>query len=83
MFTHALAGWGYLARGEAGEAAQTFARRIPPVAADDGLLWPLVFPESLEWELEAWKQAGQKPAVPRMRKLLDALTPESSNAAAP
>lgn len=73
IFTHALVGWGYLERGEAGEAALTFARRVPPVQSDDGLLWPLVFPECLEWELEAWKQAGQKPPVPHMRKLADEL----------
>ncbi|MCC6263515.1 MAG: tetratricopeptide repeat protein [Bryobacterales bacterium] len=83
MFTHALAAWGFLERGEAGEAAQIFARRVPPVAADDGMLWPLVFPVSLEWELEAWKQAGQNPPVPHMRKLVETLMPHASNGATP
>ncbi len=81
LFTHALAGWGYLERGEPGEAAQIFARRVPPVATDDGLLWPLVFPECLAWELEAWKAAGQQPAVPHMRKLADTLLPAAERGA--
>lgn len=81
MFTHALAGWGFLERGEAGEAALIFARRVPPVQTDDGLLWPLVFPERLAWELEAWKQAGQKPPVPHMKKLADELMPGTAQAA--
>lgn len=82
MFTHALAAWGFLERGEAAEAAQIFARRIPPVATDDGMLWSLIFPQSLEWELEAWKGAGQPPPVPHMRKLADALLPATVRGAA-
>lgn len=73
MFTHALAAWGFLERGEAKEAALLFARRIPPVAADDGLLWPLIFPDAISWELEAWKQAGQQPPVPHMPRLWEQL----------
>jgi tetratricopeptide (TPR) repeat protein len=73
MFTHALAAWGFLERGEAQEAALLFARRIPPVATDDGLLWPLIFPDLISWELEAWKQAGQQPPVPHMPRLWEQL----------
>ncbi|MDZ7640303.1 MAG: hypothetical protein U5J83_18950 [Bryobacterales bacterium] len=80
ILTHALAAWGYLHRGEPGEAALLFARRVPPVANDDGLLWPLMFPQSLAWELEAWQQAKQKPAVPHMQELLGQLMPEAAQA---
>jgi hypothetical protein len=77
MVTHALSAWGFLQRGEAQEAALLFARRIPPVAADDGLLWPLFFPDSLAWELEAWKRAGQQPPVPHMPSLAQQLRPSA------
>ncbi len=80
LFTHALAGWGYLERGEPSEAALVFARRIPPVASDDGILWPLVFPESLAWELEAWSKAGQSPPVSQLRTLADELIPGKASA---
>lgn len=73
MFTHALAGWGYLERGEPSEAALIFARRIPPVASDDGILWPLVFPARLRWELDAWEKAGQPSPLPQLRKLVGEL----------
>jgi tetratricopeptide (TPR) repeat protein len=80
MFTHALAAWGFLERGEAQEAALLFARRIPPVSTDDGLLWPLIFPDALSWELEAWKQAGQQPPVPHMTRLWEQLQPGAAPA---
>ena len=74
MFTHALVGWGFLEKSEPGEAALQFARRIPPVVSDDGLLWPLVFPACLRWEIDAWKGANQTPPAPQLEKIADELT---------
>ncbi len=74
MVTHSLVGWGFLERGEPGEAALQFVRRIPPVVSDDGLLWPLVFPACLRWELDAWKGANQTPPAPQLEKIADELT---------
>lgn len=78
MVTHALLGWALARSGQDDAALEVFARRLPPVAEDDGLLWPLVFPRMLNWETEAARRAGKAPGIPHLKDLAEKLqTPTS------
>ncbi|MCW5962692.1 MAG: tetratricopeptide repeat protein [Bryobacterales bacterium] len=73
MTTHLLLGWALAGSGQHEEALRVFARRVPPVAEDDGLLWPLVIPQSLQWEKEAAEAAGKPSSIEKLDALVNVL----------
>gem|GEM_PF-2124520 len=70
LINHALLGWGLLRSGQPQQALDAFARRVPPSPEDDGLLWPLVFPSALHWELEAAEKAGNATRAEELKRIL-------------
>jgi tetratricopeptide (TPR) repeat protein len=74
MFTHAVLGWAFAQAGDHDSALKIFTRRIPPVSEDDGLLWPLVFPRSLQWELQSAERAGRTEQAEWLRNVIDKLS---------
>lgn len=79
MITHLLLGWALAGSGQHEEALRVFARRIPPVAEDEGLLWPLVIPQSLQWEQEAAAAAGKPSSIEKLDALVNVLAGGSSD----
>ncbi len=77
MVSHMLLGWAMTEAGQPEEALRVFARRIPPVAEDEGLLWPLVIPKSLTWEQRAASAAGKASSIEKLDALVNVLVGSS------
>ncbi len=73
QFTHALLGWALTQTGQHEEALKVFDRRVPPLAEDDGLLWPLILPASLQWEQQAARAAGKPSSIDKLDSLVNVL----------
>ncbi|MCU0226644.1 MAG: tetratricopeptide repeat protein [Bryobacterales bacterium] len=73
LVTHALLGWALTQMGQQPQALDVFARRVPPLQDDDGLLWPLVLPAALGWEQQAARAAAKPSTLEKLDSLVNVL----------
>ena len=73
MLTHFLYAWALTQSGRSEQALSVFARRLPPVAEDDGMLWPIVFPQVFRWEQQAATAAGKASPISNLDALVNVL----------